>query len=121
MNFICRTDIDNINEAEVKRYMKLIIKLGKRRIEKVRYRLSSSGRGFHIELTYFIPKAVYESIRDPEAFRLGVRYGILDCYGRQKADISRLIINQKTDQLAEYKNGVYAREWKDFYTMEDIQ
>ena len=120
MNFIVRVDLDNIIEADAKQYMKMILRLGKRRIEKIRYRLSSSGNGFHVELTYFIPKAVYEDIRDPEAFKIGVRYGILDCYGRQKADISRLIINQKTDQLAEYKNGVYAREWKDFYTMEHI-
>jgi hypothetical protein len=120
MNFIVKVDLDNITKEDAKRYMKMILRLGKRRIEKIRYRMSSSGNGFHVELTYFIPKAVYEDIRDPEAFKLGVRYGILDCYGRQKADISRLLINQKTDQLAEYKNGVYAREWKDFYTMKTI-
>jgi hypothetical protein len=120
MNFVCRVDLDNIDKQEAIKYMNLMLKLGKRRIEKIRYRMSSSGNGFHVELTYFIPKAVYEDIRDQEAFLVGVRYGILDCYGRQKADISRLLINQKTDQLAEYKNGVYAREWKDFYTMERI-
>ena len=120
MNFIVRVDLDNIQETDVKKYMKMIMRLGKRRIEKIRYRMSSSGNGFHIELTYFIPKAVYLDIRDQEAFLVGVRYGIFDCYGRQKADISRLLINQKTDQLAEYKNGVYAREWKDFYTLKHI-
>jgi len=116
MEFIFRLDYDNITCFQLETYLDVILKIGKRRIKKIRSRLSAGGHGFHVEVTIQIPDSLLKTIPSFNSFILGIRYAFNDCFGRVKGDIARMKLDKRVDRLADYKDGKYASEWKTEYS-----
>ncbi len=115
MEFVFRLDYDNKTYGQIKRYIEVMLEIGKSRIKTIRSRRSAGGCGFHLEVTMQIPDSILKQIKNPDCFMLGIRYTLMDCYGRIKGDIARLTLNKRVDRLADYKDGRYAQEWKTEY------
>lgn len=103
MEFVFRLDLDYIDKKTLEKYIDMIKKIGKARIKKIRYRVSAGGEGYHVEITYQVPDPLVKMMSDANMFLLGVRFSLLDCYGRIKGDIARHKNGERIDRLADYK------------------
>ena len=110
MIFGINLDMDNVTKEEILTYLKLIQKLAKRRATLILYKQSPSKKGYHIHIDLQIPDQIIDTL-DLNSFKLGLRYFLLDCFGRWKADLARLSMGEHMDNLSVYKDGKYSGEW----------
>jgi len=83
--------------------------IGKRAIS-MKYRLSSSRRGYHVNIVLNVPKYIVKNV-DLYSFVLGIRYLLGDDLGRIKADVGRKQLDGEVDRLFILKNGKKVTDW----------